>query len=195
MRHVWALLWLDKCYSVLNWVMRLKYSVIPRTTPFFVLRFVFSIITIDNWLTDRHAWQLTDRPSCLTIIDWQTVMLNNWLTNWQTVRSSRLALTSHMYACGIWKMSKKRGRLGNTYHMNGIWWTRGGRGGGAAVPNSRLSLERSMMKSNMLFECELLPLPPLRPPRVHQALFTWWVFLGLPCFSHSSTSVYYTKSS
>ena len=79
---------------------------------------------------------------------------------------------------------KKRGRPGNTCHVNDVWWTQGG-GRGGGVPNykfvcnksqskfltgeikycrsrehlgSRLS-ERSMMKSSMLFECG--PLPPL----------------------------------
>ena len=72
---------------------------------------------------------------------------------------------------------KKQGRPGNTYYVNDVWWTRGGRRG--EVPDyklvcnkpysefltggveycrsheclgSWLSLERSMMKSSMLFE-------------------------------------------
>ena len=36
------------------------------------------------------------------------------------------------------KSSEKRGRPGNTYHMNDVWWLRGGRGGGGGVGGAHL---------------------------------------------------------
>ena len=85
------------------------------------------------------------------------------------------------------KGSEKCGRPRNTYHMNDVWWMRGGCRGDIAhlqthVINNRaseveyyrscehlgswLSLEHSM-KSSTLFECGSL----LRPPHIHQMSF------------------------
>ena len=32
-----------------------------------------------------------------------------------------------------WKRGEKRGRTGNTHHVNDVWWTRGGYGVGVGV--------------------------------------------------------------
>ena len=84
------------------------------------------------------------------------------------------------------KGSEKCGRPRNTYHMNDVWWMRGGCRGDIAhlqthVINNRASeveyyrcenlgswllLEHSM-KSSTLFECGSL----LRPPHIHQMSF------------------------
>ena len=99
------------------------------------------------------------------------------------------------------KGSEKCGRPRNTYHMNDVWWMRGGCSGDIAhlqthVINNRaseveyyrscehlvswLSLEHSM-KSSTLFECGSL----LRPPHIHleSTRCHSCVFLGLPHFS------------
>ena len=45
-----------------------------------------------------------------------------------------------------------------------------------------------------IFEYQSRPLTSfLHPPRVHLMSHTWWMRPGLPCFSRSSTSVYYTE--
>ena len=77
--------------------------------------------------------------------------------------------------------SEKRGRPGNTCHVDDVWWTRGGRRGSESEfltgevkycrsrerLGSGLSLECSMMKSSTLFECgPLPPTPTSRPPDV-----------------------------
>ena len=57
---------------------------------------------------------------------------------------------------------------------------------------SCLAIEHLMMKSSTLFHVYLNADPsPLRPPRVH--LRHSRVFPGLPRFSRSSASVYYTE--
>ena len=45
-----------------------------------------------------------------------------------------------------------------------------------------------------IFEYRPLPLTSfLRPPRVYLTSHTWWMRPGLPCFWHSSASMYYTE--
>ena len=86
---------------------------------------------------------------------------------------------------------KKRGRPGNTCHVNDIWWTRGGYRGDIQIsrlqhqafqrqPKPQKFIDQQYLTSpmrNSLYgllhtSLQLNTAPPLHPPHVHQTSFT-----------------------